>query len=188
MRRLVLTIAGAVNAGGARTGVQRVSYNKVRRSIFRILNDNVLCSMATVSDNGRAHINTAYFSFTADLELYFLSHPDSTHCRNLATNPSMAVSVFSSEQSWSGPDQGVQLFGTCRQTRGSLVKQAVRSYGGRFRQYAKWNLRLKPNGSAREYRFYRFVPTYIKVFDEAAFGDAVFVRVILKRRGRLKRT
>jgi hypothetical protein len=35
---------------------------RVQRSVSRLLDENVLCSMATITVEGRAHINTAYFS------------------------------------------------------------------------------------------------------------------------------
>jgi uncharacterized protein YhbP (UPF0306 family) len=181
MKRVVLTIAGAVDASGSGIEVQRISEERARRTLFRILRSNVLCSMATVTPEGRAHINTAYFSFTRDLVLYFLSHPSSIHSRNLAMNPFIAITVFCSRQIWSGPDQGLQLFGLCHQAKHAHAKRAVTSYGERFRQYAKWKSKLAPDDSAREYQWYEFVPNYIKVFDEKAFG-AVFICVEVERR------
>jgi len=182
MERVALTIAGVVDARGIQIGIQRISEARVRRSFSRILVDSVLCSIATVSPHGRAHINTAYFSFTRNFDLYFLSHPASAHCRNLAANPSMAMAVFSSQQSWGGPDRGLQLFGSCHQARGAQAKRAARSYGGRFRKYETWKSRPKADDPTREYRLYRFVPKHVKVFDEKAFGEAVFVRVRIERR------
>jgi uncharacterized protein YhbP (UPF0306 family) len=181
MKRVVLTIAGAIDAPGSGIEIQRISREQTRRSLFGILKTNVLCSMATVTAEGRAHINTAYFSFTRDLVLYFLSHPSSTHCRNLATNPSMAIAVFSSRQIWSGPDRGIQLFGVGHQADGTHAKRAAESYGERFRQFPKWKSKLTPDDPAREYQWYEFAPNYIKIFDEEAFGEAVFVRVDVER-------
>jgi uncharacterized protein YhbP (UPF0306 family) len=187
MKRVVLRIAGAVDASGALIEVPlRISKELVRRCLFRILKSNVLCSMATVTPQGRAHINTAYFSFTHELVLYFLSHRSSTHCRNLATNPSIAITVFSSRQIWSGPDQGLQLFGFCQQAGGVHAKRAAESYGERFRQYATWKSKLRRDDAAREYQWYKFVPNYIKVFDEKALGEAVFVCVDVERGQRVK--
>jgi hypothetical protein len=61
MKRVVLTIAGAVDASGASIEVPRISVERVRRSLLRILKSNALCSMATVTPQGQAHINTAFF-------------------------------------------------------------------------------------------------------------------------------
>jgi hypothetical protein len=59
-------------------------------------------------------VNIGYFAYSGDLRPFLLSHPGSLHCRNVAANPSMAVAVFPSPQSWTNPGRRVQLFGTCR--------------------------------------------------------------------------
>lgn len=150
-------------------------------SLFRILENNVLCSMATVTPEGSPHVNTAYFSYSRALELFFLSHPGSLHCRNLAGNPRMAMAVFASAQQWTGPGQGVQLFGTCEQTSGSSAEEAERSYATRFEAYRNWRDALKPGDPAHEYRFYRFNVTALKILDEETFGDGVFIRASVVR-------
>lgn len=157
------------------------SEEQVKESVFRILEGNVLCSIATVTPEGRPHINTAYFSYSDSLELYFLSHPGSLHCRNLSSNSSMAMTVFSSAQQWTEPGQGVQLFGTCEQIVGSSVEEAERSYARRFQAYTSWKAILKHEDLARQYRFYRFGVTAVKILDEKNLGDAVFVRAAVVR-------
>ncbi len=163
---------------GIRTVERPLSDERVRRSIFRILRSNVLCSMSTVTRDHRAHINTAYFCCSPDLEFYFLSYPTSLHCRNLRTNPSMAMTVFSSGQTWGGPDRGLQLFGRCMEAQGPQAERAERLYARRFRLYRKYYPQL---GSLR---FYRFLPTRVKVFDEREFGTGVFVNTIVRREPR----
>jgi uncharacterized protein YhbP (UPF0306 family) len=153
----------------------RFSEARVRRSILETLESNLLFSMATVTPEGRAHINTAYFSFSSELQLYFLSHPGSRHCRNLSSNASMAATVFSSLHRWTDPGQGVQLFGTCEQSSGSTAEDAEQSYRQRFQAYDNWRAALRDDDLARQYRFYRFVVAEIKILDEQRFGDAVFV-------------
>lgn len=108
--------------------VRTLSEENLRTSVFKILAENTLCSMATVTSNNLAHISTAYFSYSGAVELYFWSHPHSLHCRNLMQNPSMAVAVFSSSQKWTGPDKGLQLFGTCGVASGAQAKKGERLY------------------------------------------------------------
>ncbi len=55
---------------------RRISDPPVRKSVFDILEDSPLCSMATMGPRGQPHINTAYFAYSPGLELFFLS--DST--------------------------------------------------------------------------------------------------------------
>ena len=165
---------------------KRFSDERIRRSISRILRENVLCSMSTVGPGNRAHINTAYFCYTPELVLYFLSDPESRHCRNLARDPSLAMTIFKSAQEWGGQDRGLQLFGTCRRTRGRGANEAERVYAARFSPYAKWMKGMSPAGRQqaallRSYAFYRFLPSRIKILDEREFGGAIFVTARVAR-------
>src|SRR5258705_9182040 len=106
--------------------------------------------MSTVTPDDRAHINTAYFCYSGELEFYFLSHPRSTHCQNV-----------SSKQEWLGPDRGVQLFGTAIQAESTEASKAEELYAKRFSAYRNW----KSTGLGElesEYRFYRFVALRLK--------------------------
>jgi len=85
----------------------QLSDEHIRQVVFDILKANTLCSIATVTPDGRAHVNIAYFCYSDELELYFLSHPRSLHCRNLSMNPSMAAAIFSSSQQWAAADAGL---------------------------------------------------------------------------------
>lgn len=170
MNRARLVDPGSWNVAGTPTVTMELSEARVRRSVLRILNDTVLCSMATVTSDHRPHINTAYFCFSDELELYFLSHPSSLHCRNLSTNASMAMAIFSSSQAWGGADQGVQLFGTCSEARGPHAIEADQLYGDRFSLYPNWKANLDRDDPARAYRFYRFLPAALQILDEQEFG------------------
>jgi pyridoxamine 5'-phosphate oxidase-like protein len=59
-----------------------------------------------------AHINTAYFAWGDDLNCVWHSHPAAAHSQNLRANPSVAVAVYDSNQSWGNP---IQLFGKARE-------------------------------------------------------------------------
>ncbi len=171
---------------GYRIVRRRFSEQRVRRCAFRILQGNVLCSMATVTAGGRSHINTAYFCYSTSLELYFLSAPYSLHAKNLANNHSLAMTVFDSSQTWGKPNRGIQLFGTCRQARGHEAQRAERLYAKRFRNYARWMAATGAAGKRavdqlRSYRFYRFLPSRVKILDEREFGGAVFVVATIPR-------
>src|SRR2546426_5656496 len=149
---------------------KRFSDERIRRSISRILRENVLCSMSTVGPGNRPPTTPAYFCFTSELVLYFLSDPESRHCRNLARNPSLAMTIFKSAQEWGDQDRGLQLFGTCRRTRGREAKEAVRVYAARFSPYAKWMKGMSPAerrhaAHLRSDAFCRFVPRRIRRLD-----------------------
>jgi len=169
-----------------KTVAGNLSDRRLRKSIIRILRDSGLCSMATLDPRNRPHINTAYFCYRGldDLEIFFLSDIKSRHCRNLSRNPSMAMTIFRTNQPWDSPGRGLQLFGSCSQTEGKL---AERVYAKRFPSYARWMSSTKKDEKKlaeqlRSYRFYRFLPRQLKVLDEAEYGGATFVMVTLGRR------
>lgn len=166
---------------------KRFSDERIRRSISRILRENVLCSISTVSPGNRAHVNTAYFCYTPELTLYFLSDPSSRHCRNLERNDSVAMTIFRSAQEWGGQDRGLQLFGVCRRTSGRGTVEAERFYAARFSPYDKWMKGMSPAerrqaALLQSYVFYRFLPRRVKILDEREFGGAIFVTAAVVRR------
>lgn len=174
---------------GLKTVKRSFSEPVVRRSVLRILRSCVLCSISTVAPPGRAHVNTAYFAFSPRMEVVFLSDPGSLHARNLARNPSAAIAVFDSRQTWGKPDRGIQMFGRCAQAEGPRALDAERLYGGRFPEYRRIlrGATLEDRASAsqlRTYRFYRFVPSTVKVLDEKVFGGGVFVIASIPSRRR----
>jgi len=157
---------------------------RVRGSLRRLLNENVLASFATVDPKGRSHINTAYFAYSEDWSIYFYSYPSSRHCRNLERRPSMAVAVFDSHQRWGRPDRGVQLFGTAGEAKGPLAKVAAAVYSRRFPGFEKWHAPVEQDEGAFELRPFRFRPRRAKLFDEPRLGAGRFVEVgIPLRRG-----
>lgn len=157
---------------------------KISRCLFRILERNHLCAIATVTPRGEAHINTAYFAYTPDLEFYFYSYPDTRHALNLMTNRSMAIAIFDSDQSWGRPDRGLQLFGNGRVAVGQSARDAERTYDRRFPGHAYWKLPLSAAEGALPPKLFRFRPRTVKLFDERAFGAGVFVRATVPSRAR----
>jgi uncharacterized protein len=159
---------------GFQLEVEGVAQARVRRSLLRILRESPLCAVATVTPSGRAHVHICYFAFSEELELFFLSEASSGHARNVGTNRSAAAAVFSSAQTWGGPDRGVQLFGNCSLVPPARARVATASYAARFPAY----LNLP---SSQSLRFYRLRPTALKLLDEREFGDAVFIEARLRR-------
>ena len=98
----------------------------------------------------------------------------------------MAMTIFDSRQRWEAPGRGVQLFGTARRTRGAQARRAAEVYGARFPSFTRW---LKGRTSAdrrqaallRSYGLYRFLPTRVKILDEAEFGGATFIIAAIHR-------
>ena len=144
-------------------------------SLLRILRATQLCSLSSVTPAGTAHINTAYFAYSRELELYILSDPTSRHAQNLRVNRTAAATVFDSTQRWGGSDRGAQLFGRCEVTRGAARTKAEEVYASRFRDYRSWRDGLRPEAVAHAWQFYRLVPRTVTILDEKEFGSGIFV-------------
>jgi uncharacterized protein len=158
-----------------------VSSRRITALVGSLLDASALCAIATVTRRGGAHVNTAYFAWSPEFDLFWLSDPNAEHSRNLRDNPTAAVAVYDSTQSWERSDRGIQLFGSARELRGSVARDAGRTYAARFPAYEP--------GELSAYGFYRFRPGRMKIFDEAALGGGVFVTATV-RNGRVawKRT
>jgi uncharacterized protein YhbP (UPF0306 family) len=154
-----------------------VATGRVAATVESLLEASALCAIATVTPAGQAHLNTAYFAWSRDLQLVWLSEPAAQHSRNIRANGNASVVVYDSEQRWGGPDRGIQLFGTARELERSADSDAERLYAARFPDYRREELDA--------YRFYVFRPRRLKVFDESKLGAGVFVTARLGRDRRL---
>jgi uncharacterized protein YhbP (UPF0306 family) len=154
-----------------------VARRRIERAAFGLLDASPLCAISTVSPRTTAHVNTAYFVWNRDFEIFWLSDPAARHSRSVRVRPSTAITVFDSHQVWGRPDRGIQLFGSTRQLPATEIAYVESLYAARFPGYAKPDLRV--------YRFYRFRAERLKVFDEAVFGAGVFVTATIHSRQRL---
>lgn len=152
--------------------------DRLYASMARILEANALCSMATRSEAGVIHLNTAYFCFNRDLSLYFLSHPGSLHCRNLIRVPQMAVAVAAGDQLWGDPHAGLQLNGRGEPAESDAEHEARDLYHRRFPRYRELPHR---SASSPSLRFYRFEPERVQILDEWEFGEEVFISASILR-------
>jgi general stress protein 26 len=148
---------------------RRFAAARLERVARRLMDASTLCALATVSPGGRAHVNHMYFAWNDRYEVFWFSDPESRHSRNLERDPTAAITVYDSHQVNGRPDRGIQLFGRA----GVASNQEVtRLYTRKFRG-------LDPSG----YTAYRFRPRTLKLFDEPAFGPAVFVTARVTRQG-----
>jgi uncharacterized protein YhbP (UPF0306 family) len=141
-----------------------------------LLDASTLCAIATVTPEGGAYLNTAYFAWSRDFDIVWLSERGARHSRNLRANNSVAIGVYDSTQTWGEADRGIQLFGSAREV-GDDETEAVTLYARRFPEFA--------GGSRSGYQFYVFRPRRLKIFDERALGPGTFVTARLARDRRL---
>ena len=130
-----------------------------------------LCSLATVSPRGRAHINHMYFAWNDRFDVFWISDPESNHSRNLTSNSSAAITIYASRQIWGKPDRGIQLFGAAGLAQG---REGDRTYGARFHDF---------DPTTNVLPVYRFRPRTVKIFDEVSLAAVTFVTARVSRDG-----
>jgi uncharacterized protein YhbP (UPF0306 family) len=154
-----------------------VASSRIAATARSLLEASTLCAIATVTPRAQAHVNTAYFAWSDELQLVWLSEPQARHSRNIRANGRAAVAVYDAEQRWGGRDRGLQLFGMARELDRSEDDDAAQLYSARFPEYRRDELSA--------YRFYAFQPRRLKLFDESKLGAGVFVTARLSRDRRL---
>ena len=154
-----------------------VASRRILAIAHRLLDASTLCAIATVARGGRAYVNTAYFAWSPELDLVWLSERRATHSRNIRSNDGVAVAVYDSRQTWGETDRGIQLFGTGRELEGAAADEGEALYAARFPRYERAELRA--------YRPYQFQPRRLKVFDEGELGAGVFVTAKVAAGGRV---
>jgi uncharacterized protein YhbP (UPF0306 family) len=156
-----------------RRTTEHPSQRKLVRVLLSLLDASTLCAIATVTRGGTAYINTAYFAWTRDLRVVWLSAPGASHSKNLRSRATAAIAVFDSNQVWGKRDRGVQMFGSAAQVRGADLRELERVYRRRF-----------PDTGASDlipYRFYALRPRRVKLFDERELGPGVFVTARVRK-------
>ena len=154
-----------------------VAAGRIAATARRLLDASTLCAIATITADGSAHVNSAYFAWSRDFDIVWLSEPRARHSRNLRANNSVAIAVYDSTQTWGESDRGIQLFGSARDVRGENGNQAETLYTKRFPDFTETDLTA--------YGFYVFRPRRLKLFDERALGAGTFVTARLTRDRRL---
>jgi hypothetical protein len=150
-----------------------IAATRITKAARRLLDASTLCSIATVTPDGRAHISTAYFAWSPGFDVVWMSAPRAKHSQNIRANGSAAIAVYDSRQSWGDSDRGLQLVGRAREDSDDLEQL----YTSRFERY-------RP-GDLADYRFYVLRPQRLKLFDEAELGAGVFVTARVSRDRRL---
>jgi len=155
----------------------------LNESIQSILEANELMGMATVRGS-EAYVNTAYFAFNDQLDIFLLCEPTTQHSQNLIGNASMAATIFDSHQPWTADKRGLQLFGKCQMATGVVLGEAVGRYLKRFVGLKQWV--SSPDDILRgaiNSKFYVMRVNSLKLFDEPRFGKEQFITLTPKRDG-----
>ena len=134
-------------------------------------------TLATIALDGTPQAAAVFYAADDDLNLYFLSSPNSRHSQNLSRQPQVAATVHADGQAWQAI-QGLQIQGIAYQVDGpGELARATRVYAGRF-EFLKGlldavatNGPVALRGPVASSRFYVLRPTWIRLIDNTrGFG------------------
>lgn len=141
----------------------------MKEKVQAYLRSHHVATIATSDGNIWA---AAVFYASDGYTFYFLSSPSSRHCRNLAGNARVALTIQEDYADW--PDiKGVQAEGIATEISGSEEEHARRLYGQKFPLVGK--LAQAPAAIVKamaKVRWYKVVPTRLYFIDNSAgFGQ-----------------
>jgi len=129
-------------------------------------------NVMTLASHGAEGVWAAAVFYANDgFTIYFLSAPDSRHCRNLVDNPRASAAVHADYSDWK-EIKGVQMEGTVSVLAGEEEEKARRIYGTKFPIVGK--LEQAPASIINAFakvRWYRLIPERLYFIDNSAgFG------------------
>jgi uncharacterized protein YhbP (UPF0306 family) len=143
---------------------------KDKNQLIRFLKSQNLMALAT--NNKAPWVCTAYYLVDGKLNLYFISSPDSKHCKDIEKNGKVACAIYDSHTPNSELKIGVQIQGTASQVRGwdrtkVLLKMWHKAAPGAEEIVNIANMKDKVISS----RVYRIKPTLIKFFNQKLYKE-----------------
>lgn len=146
------------------------SQTEVLSLIKQFLNERYQMTVATYGKF--PWIATVYYSLDDDLKLYFLSDPDTIHCKQIAENSRVAVLIGDSPQLPTSNKKCVQISGLAKQVSGrhkikhslDLWRQAVGVTSSAYTYEGMMKKAIKG-------RMYQVTPQRIKFFNEELWEE-----------------
>ncbi len=133
------------------------------------MDSNRLMSLSAVDNQGNPWIATVYFTQDENLCLYFLSHPTSRHCKDIAENEKVACAIANSNQVPNDKKTGIQLRGNAEKLSGERdTGNVIELWNSKF---VGFELNYEQMMNEWESRFYKIAPSYIKWFNEELYGE-----------------
>lgn len=158
-----------------------------KEALFTYLKSQNLMALATFGETVSNCV--VYYAVDDDFNLYFISEPDSEHCKNIAVTPNVACSIADSHQKVRDKKIGVQIKGAVTDIHGVDKLEAIinlwnSTNPGMESLISINNFRNKILNS----RAYKIQPTEIKFFNEDLYGEEGFETFAWYTDGKLRST
>lgn len=140
-----------------------------KAELLKYLNAHAIMSLATVGEH--AAICSVYFTVDDDLNFYFISKPETEHCRNIEMNGVVVCAIADGDQKVTDKKIGVQIKGT------AVELPTIEKIGTALMFWSKANFGFEGIVTVNTIkermilsRAYKVIPTEIKFFNEELYG------------------
>jgi len=151
--------------------------SELRPRLLAFLYRHDTMTLATIGPAGEPRAAAVFYAADDNLDLYFLSDPDTRHGRNLAREPRVAATIQADGQDWQ-EITGLQIEGTAEVVEGANeIARVTRLFAERFdflREFPADGDAVGPpelQGPLADSLFYVLRPTWIRSIDnKRGFG------------------
>ena len=133
--------------------------NDHKKYILDYLENNRLMTLAT-SEKNIPWAATVFFAYDQDLNIYFISRPETRKTKHLQANPNVSV-VVNHHQPKSGLIKGVQLEGTAQMLDKNKDVKALEIFKKRHGWVDEY---------LHDHELYKIIPKKIYYLDDELFG------------------
>lgn len=142
--------------------------SQLKKLVLEYLSKNRLMTLAT-TDGDKPWAATVFFNFDKDLNIYFISRPDTRKTENLTKNSSISV-VINQYQPRKGGIKGVQLEGSAAMLDKTKNRDLLDLYRKRFTWADEY---------LHDHELFKITPTFIRFLDDERFGPGGVEELIL---------
>ena len=175
-RRSVRALAGSAIDSGV-SELHQEDMSKLRPRLLAFLYQHDTMTLATIGPAGEPQAAAVFYVADDELDLYFLSDPDSRHGRNLTREPRVAATIQADGQDWQ-EITGLQIEGTATVVEeANEIARVAQLFAKRFdflrELLADGDAVGAPDlqGPLASGRFYAVRPTWIRSIDNTrGFG------------------
>ncbi|EKD23935.1 MAG: hypothetical protein ACD_81C00141G0008 [uncultured bacterium] len=140
-----------------------------KEALLKYLSSQKVMALATFGNHVESC--TVYFSVDKDLNFFFISNPETEHCKNIAINPKVAASIADDGQDVLDKKIGVQIKGIAEELSSIETVLAALTFWNKANFISDEPISVEQmKKKVMSSRAYKIKPTEIKFFNEALFS------------------
>jgi uncharacterized protein YhbP (UPF0306 family) len=119
-----------------------------------LIDTNLYMALGTADETGRPWVSPVYYAADRYTDFYWVSGPETTHSRNLATRADVSIVIFDS-QAPIGTGQAVYISASAGEVTGADLEQGIEVFSRRSTGHGgrEWTLDdVQPSAFHRLYR------------------------------------